>query len=188
MSENPDARPSSGFHAELLAAGRSPAEADEIQRELALTAIRRHPFDTGAGVLSSLREMYTDVARGLGSEEFKIQLAARRSLFPRRVTLVGLFAGAGLRRAWWLLSLGGLALALWFVLADARTRVAALAVIAVWLSVACATAVLHGGQIRYSAALAPLVWLLGSLGAAALTQSIVAAVITRREPSAPSSG
>jgi hypothetical protein len=185
LKENPDVRPSSGFHVALLRTGLSTAEADEVQRDLAITAIRRHPIKTARGVFSSVRAMYVDVAQGAGADPLNDQLAARRSLLPRRVTVAGLSVGEALRRAWLLLSLSGIAVILWFVLTDRRRRAAALCVASVWLSVALATAVLHGGQVRYSAALAPLVWLLGSLGVAAITGAIVAAVQSRASPPGP---
>jgi 4-amino-4-deoxy-L-arabinose transferase-like glycosyltransferase len=164
IEENPRQRPSSGFRAELEARGLSSAEADEVQRELAVTAMRREPVKVLGGVARSLESAYTSIALGGGDADVDRQLAVDEPAVPRALTEAGVELGQWLRRAWLLLSLGGLATLAALFAGERRARLAIACVAAVWLSVALATAVLHGGRFRYSAALAPEVYLLGSAG------------------------
>ena len=152
---HPDTRLSSGVFTELVRRGASASEAEAMQREMALTAARRSPLEFAEGTLLSTRRVFTDVASG--------EFVTNGSPIPR-LTAVGLSVVEPLRRVWGFLALFGFASALWFFSRGRRTQLAAGALFGVWGSVAVATAILHGGQLRYSAALAPITWLLGSAG------------------------
>ena len=174
--EDPEGRLSSGLFNTLFERGATTQEADEMSRELALTAIRRHPRSYAVNTVRATRQMFTDVATGRATDDAVSQLA-ERSVVPTVVTRGGMFFADLVRRVWRILAVGGLVAVLWLVLsADRRARVAVAAVLGVWLSVAVATAALHGGQLRYSAALAPLVWLLGSIGLVVAVRLAAAAV------------
>jgi hypothetical protein len=174
--EDPEGRLSSGLFNTLFERGATTQEADEMSRELALTAIRRHPRSYAVNTVRATRQMFTDVATGRATDDALSQLA-ERSVVPTVVTRGGMFFADLVRRVWRILALGGLVAVLWLVLsADRRARVAVAATLGAWLSVAVATAALHGGQLRYSAALAPLVWLLGSIGLVVAVRLAAAAV------------
>jgi hypothetical protein len=168
MRQHPDVRPSSGFHDVLRGLGLGATEANGVQRDLALTAFERDPVTVAGGVVDSVAAAYTNVAGddGHGREVMDTIVEERESAIPSQLTALGLGIGEGLRGLWFLISINGFAAILWFLAAGLRARIAASCVVAVWVSVALATAVLHGGQYRYSASLAPLVWLFGALGGA----------------------
>ena len=167
QAKNPGVRLSSGFHDELVRRGLDQTKANGVQRDLALTAIRRDPVAVAGGVIDSVVNAYTDVAGdyGQGRKVMDNIVRERPTLVSVELTRTGLGIGEALRGLWFLLSLNGLAGFLWFVGAGRRSRIALASIASVWFSVALATAILHGGTFRYSASLAPLVWLLGSLGA-----------------------
>ena len=160
-SEHPEQRLSSGVATQLALGGDSEVEAERRMRAVALQAIRREPAKFAAGTLRSTRETFDDVAAGEG----ETTIAAVVTNGPVAAgTRIALDVGEPLLVIWRVLALSGLAALLWLGSRSRRTRVAAGAAISVWAAVAVATAVLHGGQFRYAASLAPLTFLLGSAG------------------------
>ena len=168
LQQHPKVRPSSGFHDELTAQGLSQTQANEVQRDLALTALERAPLTVAGGVVNSVATTYTDIAGdfGTGREVMDSIVRERSGAITPQITATGLGIGEALRGLWFLISINGFAAVLWFIAAGRRSRLAGACLVAVWLSIATATAVLHGGAFRYSASLAPMVWLFGVLGAA----------------------
>lgn len=108
-------------------------------------------------------------------------------LLSERVERPGLSAavwdvGVVLSRVWWLaVLLAGLGAVL---LGSRARRVAALALLSVWLAVALATVASHGGLGRYSLQLAPVTWMLTTAGISALLIAVVrGARVARARPS-----
>jgi O-antigen ligase/4-amino-4-deoxy-L-arabinose transferase-like glycosyltransferase len=186
---HPQARLASGVSLELQRLGATRDAAERAQRKLAIEAIRRSPMRFAAGTVRSTAQAFADVAGAAGDDAADTPLLAGAEPAPRLSTY-GYRAVEPLRRVWNLLALFGLASLAWLLSGARRTRVAAGALLGVWLSVAVGTAVLHGGQFRYSAALAPLTWLLGSAGLVVAARLVVRLVrsasrpATDREPSA----
>jgi hypothetical protein len=175
--EDPEARLSNRLYNTLYERGATPQEAEAESRELALTAIRRSPRRYTINTARATRQMYEDVAAGQAGDGANLVVDERAASGPVRITRTGLRIADLLRQAWRLLALGGFSAILWLVLtSDRRVRIAVAALLGTWLSVAVATAALHGGQVRYSASLAPLVWLLGAIGLVVAVRLVVAAV------------
>jgi dolichyl-phosphate-mannose-protein mannosyltransferase len=164
---HPEVRLSSGFNNELRNLGLSATDANGVQRDLALTALEREPLTVAGGVVNSVATAYTDVAgdSGYGREVMDSIVRTRGGTIPSQLTALGLGIGEAFRGLWFLITINGFAVILWFLAAVPRARIAATCVVAAWFCVVLATALLHGGTFRYSASLAPLVWLLGALGA-----------------------
>jgi dolichyl-phosphate-mannose-protein mannosyltransferase len=171
---HPDVRLSSGFHGELRGLGLSATDANGVQRDLALTALEREPLTVAGGVVESVAGTYADVAGDsrYGRDVMDSIVREDEGAISPKLTALGLGIGEALRGLWFLVSIAGFAAILWFVTAGRRAQVAASCVVAVWFCVALATAVLHGGTFRYSASLAPLVWLFGALGAATVLRVV----------------
>lgn len=143
-----------------------------IEQRIALTAIERHPgayLDDTPGLFASWVGYLDDSS---GSHALAAQLDRTHPPFPVAVTR-GLF-GAGHRALdlWWLLSLHGLVGLLVLVMGSRRSRAAGGALVAVWLAVTLGTVMGHGGQWRYAIQVAPLSWMLGSAGIAAVAGSV----------------
>jgi 4-amino-4-deoxy-L-arabinose transferase-like glycosyltransferase len=81
--------------------------------------------------------------------------------------------GVALSDIWWLAALHGLAGLAAVILGSRVRRVAALALLSVWLAVALATVASHGGLGRYSLQLAPVTWMLTTAGISALLIAVV---------------
>jgi 4-amino-4-deoxy-L-arabinose transferase-like glycosyltransferase len=90
--------------------------------------------------------------------------------------------GVALSDIWWLAALHGLAGLAAVTLGSRARRVAALALLSVWLAVALATVASHGGLGRYSLQLAPVTWMLTTAGISAL---VIAVIRGSRSSAAP---
>ncbi len=159
--EHPDERLSSSVAQQLVLGGDTYVEAQAKMREVAVTAARREPGKVAAGALRSTHNVFDDVASGQGEDT--IAAFVTHGELPA-ATRLALGASKPLLTLWRALAVFGFAALLWLMSRSRRTRVAAGAAIGAWGTVAVATAVLHGGQARYSASLAPLTFLLGSAG------------------------
>jgi len=160
--ENPGVRLSAGVSGQLFSRGDTLPEAERKMRAVAIEAIRRSPEKFAAGTVRSTHAIFADVGAGNGAEGMTVFLTHGAPL--PALTRFGLGASEPLRAIWFLCALSGLAAALWLGSRSRATRCAAAAAIGVWGSIAVATALLHGGQFRYSASLAPLSFLLGAAG------------------------
>lgn len=170
---DPDQRLSASVPRELYKRGATVPEAEREMRAVAIEAIRRSPGQFIAGTVRSVRETFTDVSLGADGGGLTQVMDGRQ--LPT-VTRLGLALSQPLRALWLLCALAGLAALLWFASGNRRTRIAAAAALAVWMAIAAATAVLHGGQFRYAASLAPLSFLLGAAGISVAVKLLLAVV------------
>ncbi|MDX6691729.1 MAG: hypothetical protein QOG15_3186 [Solirubrobacteraceae bacterium] len=177
---HPGRRLSSGITAELTAQGDTPAEVQRKMRAVALEAVGRHPLEFVSGTLRSTHDVFGDVAAGRGEDALTASVTHGAPL--PIVTRIGLAAGWPLRAIWLVLALSGLSAALWLTSRSRATRIAAAAAIGVWATVAVATAVLHGGHVRYSASLAPLTFLLAGAGVTVAVKVTLALLESSRGP------
>jgi hypothetical protein len=157
----------------LTSRGLSESQAMDIQREVALTAIRRHLPTYALRTVGDLNQTVGDVARfsrdpldgWAPKEHVRINLkSVRTGLVPGDVSWAALQVGSFLSVAWLVLTAHGLAALTLPFSRDDRVRVAGIVLLVTWLAVALGTSLTHGALWRYSAALAPLTWLLGSAG------------------------
>jgi 4-amino-4-deoxy-L-arabinose transferase-like glycosyltransferase len=165
--------------------GLSGHEAVALEGRVARTAITADPLsyvvDTGPRVWKALADInsfsYADLGGGENSSSLRPD--HRSTLLAVAISLwfwpVRVFA-----TAWWILSLSGLAALLVLGLPQRSVRDAAAALIAVWLVIALATALSHGGHRRYSAQLGPEVWVVGSCGAVLVVEGLAARLRRRR--------
>ena len=169
----------------LRGRGLSDHEAVALEGRVARTAIAADPVayvaNSGAHLWRALTDVnsfsYSDLSGGENSSSLRpghhnaiVAVAIDAWFWPVRV----------LATAWWIVSLGALSALLVLALPERPVRAAAAALIAVWLVVALATALSHGGHRRYSAELAPEVWLVGSAGAAIVVERVVTRLRRRR--------
>jgi 4-amino-4-deoxy-L-arabinose transferase-like glycosyltransferase len=169
----------------LRARGLSDQQAVALEGRVARTAIAAEPLDyaadTGPHVWRALTDVnsfsYADVSGHENSSS--LRPGHRNGLVAVGIDL-WFWSVRVLAMAWWILSLSALSALLVLTLTQRRVRCAAAALIAVWVVVAVATALSHGGHRRYSAQLAPEVWIVGSAGAAIVVQRVAARV--RRRP------
>jgi 4-amino-4-deoxy-L-arabinose transferase-like glycosyltransferase len=142
-----------------------------LERRVAIRAVKAAPAAYAAGTANSLGRFMLDTGNysasdlsndeatnGLGVEKRHglVKVAARDWIDVTRA----------LNLVWMGLALGGAAMLLPLAARSKRKRFAAAAFVAVWLCVAFGTAASHGALRRYSAEVAPLVWIAGSAGAA----------------------
>ncbi|MEN3279602.1 MAG: hypothetical protein V7607_742 [Solirubrobacteraceae bacterium] len=161
----------------LTRSGRPADEVLELQRSVALAAIRRHPLEYAGGTFAGLQRTMHDVNAftyaDLGDKDVNSGFGAADDGSLKSVAAHAWFAVARtLSTAWWLVSLHALAALLALFAGARRSRVAAASLIAVWLAVALGTALTHGGLRRYSAELAPLLWMASAAGAVLVVGSI----------------
>jgi 4-amino-4-deoxy-L-arabinose transferase-like glycosyltransferase len=157
----------------LRSRGLSASQAIDVQRQVALTAIRRHLSTYVLHTVGDLGQTVGDLGRfsrdpldGYAPREhLRTDLdAVRTDLVPTGFSWAVLHVGGVLSVLWLILTVHGLAaLALPFS-RNGNTRIAGIVLLITWLAVALPTALTHGALWRYSAALAPLTWLLGSGG------------------------
>jgi hypothetical protein len=165
--------------------GFSGRQAVALEGRVARTAIAADPLEyianTGPLVWKALTDINSFSYADLRGDENSSSLRPGRhsTLIAVAIDLwfwsVRVFA-----TAWWILSLSVLSALLLLALPQRRVRAAAAALIAVWLAVALATALSHGGHRRYSAQLAPEVWMVGSCGAAIVVEALTARMRPRR--------
>ena len=165
----PGERPVSVAQEALRRSGLSRLEAIEAEGDLARRAITRSPLVFTHGTFRETSLLVVD-ARRVGRAD-----DPRNDTFLRPDQPGSTPVPAGLSRvtwrlsdvvsgAWWLLSLHGLAGVLALLVGSRRSRNAAAALLAVWVTVALGTAIGRGALTRYAIELAPLTWVLGSVG------------------------
>jgi dolichyl-phosphate-mannose-protein mannosyltransferase len=174
----------------LRARGLSGHEAVTLEGRVARTAIAAEPLgylaETGPHVWRALTDLNSFSYADLSGDENSSSLGpAHRSRLVAVAIDLWFWPVRVLATAWWILSLGALSALLVLALAQRSARAAAAALVAVWLVIALATAVTHGGHRRYSAQLAPEVWIVGSAGAAIVVQGLAARLRPRRGDRSP---
>jgi hypothetical protein len=172
----------------LRARGLSGHESVALEGRVARTAIAAEPLgylaDTGPHVWRALTDLNSFSYADLNGDENASSLGpAHRSRLVAVGVDVWFWPVRALAWVWWILSLGALSALL--VLARRSGRPAAAALVAVWLVIALATAVTHGGHRRYSAQVAPEVWIVGSAGAALVVQLLASRLRPRRGGHSP---
>jgi 4-amino-4-deoxy-L-arabinose transferase-like glycosyltransferase len=174
----------------LRARGLSGHEAVALEGRVARTAIAAQPLgylaDTGPHVWRALTDLnsfsYADLS---GDENSSSLRPAHRNRLVAVAIDLWFWPVRVLAWAWWILSLGALSALLVLAVAQRGVRAAAGALVAVWLVIALATAVSHGGHRRYSAQLAPEVWLVGTAGAAIVVRGLASRLRPRRGDRSP---
>ena len=161
---------------ELTGRGMTKLEALRIQRRLAVAAIRDEPFTYAGNTAKRTAYVFTDANRFL-----QYDLKRKGKSYSQRVrdlsvpapARIGGLAWLGLLQAisWFWLVAGLLGMPL-LILSKGRARTGAAIFAAAWLTLALLTAASHGGLWRYSISLAPLTWILGAAGAAALVVTL----------------
>jgi hypothetical protein len=165
--------------------GLSGHEAVALEGRVARTVIGADPLgyvvDTGPLVWKALADINSFSYADLSGDENSSSLRPdqRRTLVAVALDL-WFWPVRVLATAWWILSLSALSALLVLGLPQRGVRAAAAALIAVWLVIALATALSHGGHRRYSAQLGPEVWMVGSCGAAIVVEGLVARLRPRR--------
>lgn len=157
---------------DLMARGVSDHDAILKEQRLALTGVRRHPGSYVVKTWPRVWGIAHDIRKFEDRQRLLDDLERTDPPFPTRLT-AGLWDGAKvLNEAWWFASLFTLAGLLLLVTGPAERRSAAAALWSVWLSVALGTALFMPDEgrpaWRYSIALAPLTWILGSAGIATI--------------------
>jgi 4-amino-4-deoxy-L-arabinose transferase-like glycosyltransferase len=166
---------------ELQRRGYSADAAVALERRVALTAVREDPIAYLAATPGRLSRFltdlnsftYDDVTGGENSSGFNPD---ERSAPVRLAIQLWFGLSRALSEVWWILSLHVLAGLLLLLSADRIVRMAAGVFASMWLGVALATALGHGGLRRYSAQMAPEAWLLGAAGAVLVCSALWRAV------------
>jgi hypothetical protein len=171
---------------ELQRRGYSADEAVAIERRVAVTAIRDDPLAYLAATPGRVSKFLTDLDsfnyRDATGGENSSGIDPNNRSAPVRVAIKLWFALAKtLTEIWWLLSLHVVAGLLLLLSPYRRARVAAGVLAGLWLSIALATALSHGGLRRYSAQMAPEAWLLGAAGAVLVAMALVGTVRAMRK-------
>ncbi len=178
----PDAQLVFFVYDELRAEGLSEYEAISLQGRVAKRAIREAPLTYAGNTVGRVERALTDVndfSREDLESEAGTSLAEGSGLRSAAVDL-GVAVARVLSSVWWILSLNALAGLLLLLSPSRRVRAAAGIFLGLWLAISVATAASHGGLRRYSAQLAPLIWLFGAAGAAAVVAGIRATLERRR--------
>jgi hypothetical protein len=165
--------------------GYSADEAVAIERRVAVTAIRHAPLAYIGATPGHVSKFLTDLAgfdyADVTGGENSSGIDPNDRSFPVRAAIKLWFAVAKtLTTVWWILSLHVIAGLLLLFSPHRRARVAAGVLAGLWLSIALATALSHGGLRRYSAQMAPEAWLLGAAGAVIVATLLVGAVRAMR--------
>jgi dolichyl-phosphate-mannose-protein mannosyltransferase len=157
-------------------------EAIGIERELAITGVRRHPVRYVVKTWPRVRVVVGYLREFHGAGELLDDLKAKKPPWPRAVTAAAWKGARVFATLWWIASLNLLAgLLLLFTGRPEQRRVAA-ALAAVWISLVCLTALGEGGTAwRYSIEVAPLTFVLGSAGAVLVITSVWRFAAQRRE-------
>ncbi|MEA2375184.1 MAG: hypothetical protein QOD53_1647 [Thermoleophilaceae bacterium] len=183
-SQNPAAREHAVNEALKTERGKDEDGAGKLERELALTAIARHPLDY---VADSGRFLSDDL--GLtrsfeGKNALLTELNATNppfpKLFPRKLWALA----HALVAVWWVVSLHALAGLLALFTGPPERRRATAALVSVWLALSLGTVLTHGGLWRYSVQTASIVFMVGSAGAVI----VISAVLSRVRGSPPPTG
>lgn len=160
-------------------------DAIQVMGDLALTAIRNHPWTYVEGTVNNLGRHLSGIGATNTSPGFDASrafaddnLAEAGTPLPRRLATVPWRIARVATQGWWILSLHGAA-ALFLLFARDRRRVVAGTLIAVWVCVALATSLTNGVEARFALQLGPIVFILGSAGAALLVSSVLQAVVRR---------
>jgi 4-amino-4-deoxy-L-arabinose transferase-like glycosyltransferase len=171
---------------ELQRHGYSPDGAVAVERRVAVTAIEDAPFAYLAATPARVSDFLTDLnsfsyGDATGGENTSGFDPSEKPAPLRLAIQVWFGVGKALSEAWWILSLHVVAGLLILLSWKRRTRVAAAVMASLWLSIALATALSHGGLRRYSAQMAPEAWLLGAAGATLVVGALAAALRQSRD-------
>jgi hypothetical protein len=150
----------------------SEEEAFDVEKTLALTAIRREPGEYALGTWRELKRSVRDINGFDGSSALLDELDRTRPPVPESATTGIWEVARPLSSVWWLLSLNVVAGLLVLLTGEPARRRAGAALISVWVVVTLCTVLAAGEMWRFSIQLAPLTWLLGSAGAAILVSSV----------------
>ena len=184
LEDNPDERPSTGGFDALVEAGKTREEAFAIQQELAVTAFKRAPHRFVAGSAEGVHRFFSDAGNDKAAIE-PLERGLEAGDPPLRwIPSVVWEASRPFTTLWYLLALHGLAGFLWLLVRSPQTRLAAAALLSVWLATSAGTAITHGGQFRYSVSLAPISWLLGAAGSAVAVSTLLIVFRERRHRTA----
>jgi 4-amino-4-deoxy-L-arabinose transferase-like glycosyltransferase len=174
---------------ELGKLGYSLSATEAFQRNLAIEAIKRDPVGYAEGTWNNLRRYASsnassglDVAHGFVAAQLGTAPGGLRTLSERGWSLERLLAGAA-----YLLSLALLAIPLLLFVGPGRHRIAALALLTSWGTVALASSLTNQVEPRFPAEIAPLQWILEA-AAAVLVVTAVATGLRKwlPRPAAPS--
>lgn len=179
----PDADLNNYVGRDLRAHGASTDEIANTEKTVALQGIKEAPLEyiaktplhLGALIFDISRFSWSDLSGGENSSG--VDPASRGTLFKLAIG-AWFWPMRILTWLWFALALGGLSVVLVIVRGSARARAACAGLAAATLLVLTATALTHGGSRRYAAETAPLYWLFGSAGVAALVSWVKA----RRAP------
>lgn len=154
-------------------------EAIQVMGDLALTAIRNHPWTYIEGTVNNLGRHLSGIGAmdtSPGFDESRTfaddRLAEAGSALPRRLATVPWRIARLATQGWWILSLHGAAALLLLLVRDHR-RVVAAALVAVWLCIALATSLTNDVEARFALQLGPIVFMLASAGAVFVVTSVL---------------
>lgn len=175
----------------LEAEGKTPEQAVAFSGTVARQAVKEAPLAYVWGTVEATVRYLTDVNRfsydDLSSGENSSSLRPGTASPVQLGVAVWYWTVRVAAWVWWVLALAGAAGLLLLRSPDRGTRAAIAAFTACWLAIALSTALSHGGLRRYSAQMAPAVWVVGSAGAVLVTRTLRRAVV--REPGvAPRAG
>jgi hypothetical protein len=173
--KDPALRPSSYVRAELIRHGFSYGEAVEIQRTLAVTAIRRAP---ATYLKTSIKRVGTSIAE-IHTPAASPARLGNASAAVRRPAVGLMRVGWRLSDLWWVLTASAFS-SLILILVPGPPRAAAVALATAPLLVLIVTVLTHGGSYRYSAQAAPELWLLASAGLAFVLRALIREVARAR--------
>lgn len=175
--------------------GMTPDEAVAFSGTVAKQAISEAPLAYVWGTVEATVRYLTDVNSfsydDLSSGENSSSLRPGTASPVQLGVAVWYWSVRVLAWAWWILALAGAAGLLLLRAPERRVRAAIAAFAAAWLAIALSTALSHGGLRRYSAQMAPAVWVVGSAGAVLVTRTLRRTVVRERGvtvPTAPSAG
>lgn len=162
--------------------GKDEDGAGKLERELALTAIARHPLDYAADSVRFLGADLELTRSFQGKNALLTELNATQppfpKLFPRKLWALA----HALVALWWVVSLHALAGLLALFTGPSERRRAIAALVSVWLALSLGTVLTHGGLWRYSVQTAPIVFVVGSAGAVIVASAVLARIRGSRPP------
>jgi 4-amino-4-deoxy-L-arabinose transferase-like glycosyltransferase len=167
--------------------GYSQRDAMVLQRHVALEAIAAAPVSYVKGTYGIAKQL-TSYTHNLYPARVGIneKLAAADPTLPATPSLKAFGLAQRVVGYWWILSLGLFSTLLLPFVGSRRQRAAALSLLISWLAITLATSLSTWPDPRYAAQNVPLLWVLGSAGAALVVNAVVARIRVARhdEPAA----